>query len=209
MRGALQDIGLDDADLRRAGIRLLKLGMISPIERDSLRQFAAGLDEILVIEEKRGFIETLCKEALYGSGHTPLIVGKKDEKGQKLVRADNELDADEITRALARRLRGRVDAPMLESRLREIDRLPDLGAIPIVERQPYFCSGCPHNRSTVVPEGSIAGAGIGCHTLSIAMDRQTSGVTQMGGEGANWVGAETFHRNPAYIPEYRRWHLRP
>ena len=192
LRGALHDIGLDDEGLERAGIRLLKLGMIFPLERDILREFAAGLDEILVIEEKRSFIETFCKEALYGSGHTPLIVGKKDEAGKKLVKADNELDADEVLRILARRLSERVEAPLLERRLREINRLPDLGAIPIVARQPYFCSGCPHNRSTKVPDGSMAAAGIGCHTLAIMMDRNTAGVTQMGGEGANWVGAEAF-----------------
>ncbi len=192
LRGALHDIGLDDEALERAGIRLLKLGMIYPLEREILREFAAGLDEILVIEEKRSFIETFCKEALYGSGHTPLIVGKKDETGAKLVKADNELDADEIALVLARRLRGRVDAPQLEGRLRAIKRPPDLGVIPIAARSPYFCSGCPHNRSTKVPEGSMAGAGIGCHTLAIMMDRNTAGVTQMGGEGANWVGAEAF-----------------
>ena len=166
--------------------------MIFPLEREILSEFAAGLDEILVIEEKRSFIETFCKEALYGSGHTPLVVGKKDETGAKLVRADNELDADEITLVLARRLRGRVEAPGLERRLRAIKRAPDLGVIPIAARSPYFCSGCPHNRSTKVPEGSLAGAGIGCHTLAIMMDRNTAGVTQMGGEGANWVGAEAF-----------------
>ena len=192
LRGALLDIGMDEAALNRAGIRLLKLGMINPIEPDILRRFARGLDEILIIEEKRAFIETFCKDALYGSGHTPLVVGKRDERGRKLVKADNELDADEITRVLARRLRGKIDAPGLERRMRELERLPQLGAIPIVGRQPYFCSGCPHNRSTLVPEGSMAGAGIGCHTLSVLMDRQTSWVTQMGGEGANWVGAETF-----------------
>ncbi len=192
LRGALHDIGLDAEALQRAGIRLLKLGMIFPLEREILREFAAGLDEILVIEEKRSFIETFCKEALYGSGHTPLIVGKKDETGAKLVKADNELDADEITLVLARRLRGHVDAPLLERRLRVIKRQPDLGVIPIAARSPYFCSGCPHNRSTKVPEGSMAGAGIGCHTLAIMMDRNTAGVTQMGGEGANWVGAEAF-----------------
>ncbi|MYD10873.1 MAG: indolepyruvate ferredoxin oxidoreductase family protein [Chloroflexi bacterium] len=192
LRGALRDIGLDDEALKRAGIRLLKLGMIFPLEREILNEFAAGLDEILVIEEKRAFIETLCKEALYGSAHTPLIVGKKDETGVKLVKADNELDADEIALALARRLQGRVDAPGLERRLRAIKRQPDPGVIPIAARTPYFCSGCPHNRSTKVPEGSMAGAGIGCHTLAIMMDRKTAGVTQMGGEGANWVGAEAF-----------------
>ena len=192
LRGALLDIGLDDAALERAGIRLLKLGMIFPLEPGIVREFATGLDEILIIEEKRAFIETFCKEALYGSSHNPLVVGKKDEAGRKLVKADNELDADEITRILARRLQGRVEAPLLERRLREINRRPELGAIPIAARSPYFCSGCPHNRSTKVPEGSMAAAGIGCHTLAILMDRNTGGVTQMGGEGANWVGAEAF-----------------
>ena len=192
LRGALLEAGLDDAALEHAGIRLLKLGMIFPLEPDILREFAAGLDEILVIEEKRAFIEVFCKEALYGSGHTPLIIGKKDELGRKLVKADNELDADEILRVLARRLLGRIDAPLLERRLRDIKRAPGLGTIPIAARSPYFCSGCPHNRSTKVPDGSMAAAGIGCHTLAILMDRNTAGVTQMGGEGANWVGAETF-----------------
>ena len=151
------------------------------------------MDEILVIEEKRAFIEVFCKEALYGSGHEPLVIGKKDEAGNKLVKADNELDADEITAGAGAALAcGRVDAPLMERRLREINRLPGLGTIPIAARSPYFCSGCPHNRSTKVPEGSMAAAGIGCHTLAILMDRNTAGVTQMGGEGANWVGAETF-----------------
>lgn len=192
LRSALLEIGLDDDALARAGIRLLKLGMLFPLEPAIVREFAAGLQEILVIEEKRAFIEMFCKEALYGSSCQPRIVGKKDEAGDKLVKADNELDADEIVRILARRLNGRVDAPLLARRLREINRRLDLGTIPIVARSPYFCSGCPHNRSTKVPEGSMAAAGIGCHTLAILMDRQTGGVTQMGGEGANWVGAETF-----------------
>ncbi len=192
LRGALLDIGLDEAGLRKTGIRLLKLGMIHPIEPEILREFADGLGEILVIEEKRPFIETFCKEALYGSGHRPLIVGKKDQHGRRLVRADGELDADIITRVLAKRLQGRVDVPRLETRLRELDAESQSSLIPIVARQPYFCSGCPHNRSTVVPDGSMAAAGIGCHTLAILMDRDTAGVTQMGGEGANWVGAETF-----------------
>ncbi|MCY4070830.1 MAG: indolepyruvate ferredoxin oxidoreductase family protein [Chloroflexi bacterium] len=192
LRQALLDIGLDDAELERTGIRLLKLGMIFPLEPDILHQFADGLEEILVIEEKRSFIEMFCKEQLYTMPDAPRIVGKKDERGERLVKADNELDADEIVRVLARRLIGRVDAPMLERRLDQINSLPDMGTIPILARQPYFCSGCPHNRSTKVPDGSMAAAGIGCHTLAILMDRNTAGVTQMGGEGANWVGASLF-----------------
>ena len=203
LRGALRDIGLDDRALQRAGIRLLKLGLIYPLAPELLGEFADGLDEILVIEEKRAFIETLCKEALYGSANMPRIYGKKDDKGERLTRADYELDADEITRILGRFLRGRINtenaeaaAPRLERRLREIERAGASAALPILGRQPYFCSGCPHNRSTVVPAGSLAGAGIGCHTLAILMERDTAGVTQMGGEGANWVGAETFTDMP-------------
>ena len=122
----------------------------------------------------------------------PRILGKRDQAGRWLVKADNELDADEIVRVLSRCLEGRVDAPNLMRRLEEINSLPDLGTIPILARQPYFCSGCPHNRSTKVPDGSMAAAGIGCHTLAILMDRNTAGVTQMGGEGASWVGASLF-----------------
>lgn len=192
VRQALMEIGLSDADLERHGIRLLKLGMIFPIEPDILNDFAEGLEEILVIEEKRAFIEMFCKEALYGKPNAPRIVGKKDDTGRKLVKADSELDADDIVRILARRLEERVRIPQIEQRLTEIAILPDLGTIPILSRQPYFCSGCPHNRSTVVPDGSLAMAGIGCHTMALLMDRDTTGVTQMGGEGVNWVGASFF-----------------
>ena len=196
LRQALLEIGLTDEDLERQGIRLLKLGMIFPLEPHILKEFATGLEEILVIEEKRSFIEMLCKELLYGMTDAPRILGKKDEQGRKLVKADNELDADDIVQILARRFEGRVDAPLLERRLNEIATMPDLGTIPLLNRQPYFCSGCPHNRSTNVPEGSLAGAGIGCHTMVLLMDRDTSGVTQMGGEGVNWVGAHPILRKP-------------
>ena len=192
LRQALREIGLDDADLERAGLRLLKLGMIFPLAPVILRDFAQGLDEILVIEEKRSFIETFCKELLYDMPGAPRIVGKRDGDGRRLVRADNELDADAIVPALSRWLDGRIDAPMLSQRLRQIEATESTGAIEILSRHPYFCSGCPHNRSTKVPEGSMAAAGIGCHTLAILMDRNTAGVTQMGGEGANWVGASLF-----------------
>jgi indolepyruvate ferredoxin oxidoreductase len=196
LREALLDIGLYDAELEKFGIRLLKLGMTFPVEPEILNTFADGLEEILVIEEKRSFIEMFCKDLLYGASNTPRIVGKKDETGRKLVPSDNELDADAIVRILARRLEERVQLPQLEKRLSDLSLLPNLGTIPVISRQPYFCSGCPHNRSTLVPEGSIASAGIGCHTMTLMMDRDTSGVTQMGGEGANWVGASFFTETP-------------
>lgn len=196
VRQALMDIGLSDEDLMRKGIRLLKLGMIFPIEPEVLKEFATGLEEILVIEEKRSFIEMFCKEILYGRTDAPRIVGKLDDNGRKLVKADSELDADEIVRILARRLEDRIEIPNLDRRLNELSMIPDLGTIPLLSRQPYFCSGCPHNRSTNLPEDSIAGAGIGCHTMVLLMDRETSGVTQMGGEGVNWVGASYFSDTP-------------
>ena len=194
LRQALIDLGLDDEGLARAGIRLLKLGMIFPLEPTILHEFADGLEEILVVEEKRAFIEMFCKALLYGRENAPPIFGKKDEQGRQLFRADYELDADEIADVLARRLSGRITMALPNGRHAPLDL--SAGMAPLLARQPYFCSGCPHSRSTHVPPGSLAGAGIGCHTLAIGMDRSTSGVTQMGGEGANWVGAAAFSDVP-------------
>ena len=191
LRQALMDLGLDDEGLARAGIRLLKLGMIFPLEPTILHEFADGLEEILVVEEKRSFIEMFAKDLLYGQENAPRIFGKKDEEGRQLFRADYELEADEIADVLARRLSGRVTMD-----LHHAPRDMSAGTMPLLTRQPYFCSGCPHSRSTHVPQGSLAGAGIGCHTLAIGMERSTSGVTQMGGEGANWVGAAAFSDMP-------------
>lgn len=192
LRQALMDLGLDDEGLARAGIRLLKLGMIFPLEPTILHEFADGLEEILVVEEKRSFIEMFAKDLLYGRENAPRIFGKKDEEGRQLFRADYELDADEIADVLARRLSGRITMDFERPAPRDLS----VGTMPLLARQPYFCSGCPHSRSTHVPQGSLAGAGIGCHTLAIGMERSTSGVTQMGGEGANWVGAAAFSDMP-------------
>ena len=194
LRQALMDLGLDDDGLARAGIRLLKLGMIFPLEPTILHEFADGLEEILVVEEKRSFIEMFAKDLLYGRENAPRIFGKKDEEGRRLFRADYELDADEIADVLARRLSGRITMDLPDGRPAARDL--SVETMPLLARQPYFCSGCPHSRSTHVPQGSLAGAGIGCHTLALGMDRSTSGVTQMGGEGANWVGAAAFSDMP-------------
>ena len=192
LRQALGDLGLDDGALRRHGIRLLKLGMLYPLERGIVREFARGLEELLVVEEKRGFLELLLREALYELPDRPRIVGKRDDAGQILVPADGELDADVVARVVARRLERRIALDSVRARVAVIEAARERPVSLTLARPPYFCSGCPHNRSTVVPEGSMAAGGIGCHGLAMNMGRNVIGITQMGGEGAQWVGLAPF-----------------
>ncbi len=194
VREALGQIGLDNEALHRYGIRLLKVGMMYPLEPDIVREFAQGLEEVLVIEEKRAFIELFIRDILYDLSERPRVIGKKDEHGNFFVRGDYELDADEIVGILAQRLSRRVPQEQIEARLAILNPPPaQTVSIPLnISRTPYFCSGCPHNRSTVVPDGSYAGSGIGCHTLSMLMDRNVLDLTHMGGEGAQWAGASPF-----------------
>lgn len=198
LRQALADFGLDDNDLARYGVRLLKLGMISPVEPEIVRQFSRGLEEIFVIEEKRPFIERQIRDILYHEPMRPRVVGKEDEDGRQLVPIDGELTPDRMAGPLAARLRAFVDPLALDARLAAIQRAAGRAALPMASelaRAPFFCSGCPHNRSTIIPEGSLVGAGIGCHTLvQLANDprREGTGLTQMGGEGAQWIGQAPF-----------------
>jgi indolepyruvate ferredoxin oxidoreductase len=192
LRQALGEMGLDDAALARYGIRLLKLGMLFPLERTIIHEFARGLEEMLVIEEKRSFVELFARDILYNATERPRIVGKSDEKGEPLVPADGELDSDRIAMILASRLERKIDLPSVTARVALLDALHQRPAPLVLARQPFFCSGCPHNRSTVVPEGSLAGGGIGCHGMALTMNRGTFGITHMGGEGAQWVGAAPF-----------------
>ena len=198
LRQAISDLGLEDEDLRRHGIRLLRLAMVWPLEPGIVRRFAAGLDEILVLDEKRAFIELFVRDILYGRAGAPRVVGKTDERGRRLVPADGELGADRIARVLADRLRsgvlgGEVGAlPVtVEARLAIIEAASGAGA-PDVARLPYWCSGCPHNRSTALPEGSFAGAGVGCHAMALWIDDRAQTIHQMGGEGATWIGRAPF-----------------
>jgi indolepyruvate ferredoxin oxidoreductase len=192
LRQALADLGLDDAALRRHGIRLLKLGMLFPLERGIVREFSRGLEELFVVEEKRGFLELLLRDALYDLADHPRIVGKRDEAGQVLVPADGELDADLVAPVVARRLGRRVALDSVRTRVAAIEAARERPVSLTLARLPYFCSGCPHNRSTVVPEGSMAAGGIGCHGLAMNMGRNVIGITQMGGEGVQWVGLAPF-----------------
>ncbi|MGH3565406.1 MAG: indolepyruvate ferredoxin oxidoreductase family protein [Pseudonocardia sp.] len=198
VRQGLRDLGLDgtdsdpDAALRRAGIKLLRLGMIHPVERELLREFAAGVETVLVVEEKSPFVEAAVRDALYGLPDAPLVIGSADAFGAPLVPVAGELTAGLLAGPLRRVLAAHPEialAPDPAARPR-----PMLDLLP-VNRTPYFCSGCPHNRSTTVLEGAVAGGGIGCHAMVAFTKRPSSEVTtltQMGGEGAQWIGQAPF-----------------
>ncbi|MGH8820190.1 MAG: indolepyruvate ferredoxin oxidoreductase family protein, partial [Rhodoferax sp.] len=215
-RQALIDLGLDDATCHQMGVRLHKVGVVWPLEAQLTREFATGLKEIMVVEEKRQVIEYQVKEELYNWRFDvrPNVVGKFNEAGDgefsggewsmanptanTLLRANADLSPALIAGAIARRLKklgvdgdmaARIDAQLaiLQAKERSMQVL-EVKA----DRLPWFCSGCPHNTSTVVPEGSRAMAGIGCHFMATWMDRSTVGFTQMGGEGVPWVGQQPF-----------------
>ena len=189
-------LGIDEAEAQRLGVTAYKVGMAWPLEQEGVREFARGLETIAVVEEKRAFIETQVKEALYPLPNRPEIVGKKNERGETLFRQTLDLNPLEIALALGRELLTRsASEPRIQAAMHELEAMAaSAGAPSIAERQPYFCSGCPHNTSTKVPEGSRASAGIGCHYMVQWMDRETTGFTHMGGEGANWIGEAKFSK---------------
>jgi len=197
LREALRELGLDDAALRHHGVRILKVGMLFPMEPGIVRTFARGLEEILVVEEKRSFVEMFLRDVLYNDTVHPRVVGKRDEQGRPLVPADGELDADRIAQIVASRLERKLQLESITARVALLEALRERPAALTLARPAYFCSGCPHNRSTQVPEGSMAAAGIGCHGMALTMpERRTAGVTHMGGEGAQWVGMAPFTNTP-------------
>ncbi|MGH9021949.1 MAG: indolepyruvate ferredoxin oxidoreductase family protein, partial [Acidimicrobiia bacterium] len=201
VRQALLGMGLDDEVLARHGIRLLKLGMPFPLDEALVRRFGAGLREIVVVEEKRPFVELFVKDALYGVTDRPTVVGRRDERGGPLLSGAGELDPDAIAIALGPRLLAGHQIPSVQARLDGLTRLEHLAqestaAGAVLRRTAYFCSGCPHNRSAQVPDGALVGGGIGCHGMVLLMSpRQVGeviGLTQMGGEGAQWIGMAPF-----------------
>ena len=193
VRQALQYLGIDDAEARRLGLRIYKVAMTWPLEPEGALRFARGLQKVIVVEEKRALIEAQLKEICYGKLDMPQIVGKRDEHGSELFQSNAALDPNHVAISIGRRILEYARDPQLEARVGEQERLaarvPDK---PAMDRTPYFCSGCPHNTGTLVPEGSRALAGIGCHFMAQWMDRSTAGFTQMGGEGASWVGEAPF-----------------
>jgi indolepyruvate ferredoxin oxidoreductase len=193
---ALDDLGIDRQRAGEIGLKVFKVGMNWPLEPEGIRRFAEGLEEILVVEEKRGVVETQLKEQLYNwqTKRRPLIVGKQDERGEWLLPSNGELTPALIARVLAKRMRRFHSSTDIEERVRFLEQQDRHLAVLAtdVERQPHFCSGCPHNTSTRVPEGSRAVGGIGCHFMAAWMDRDTVTYTQMGGEGATWIGQAPF-----------------
>ncbi|MBS1143894.1 MAG: Pyruvate ferredoxin/flavodoxin oxidoreductase [Proteobacteria bacterium] len=201
VRQALDELGIDDALAAEIGIRLFKVGMVWPLEPEGVRHFAEGLEEILVVEEKRQLLEYQLKEELYNwkDDVRPRVIGKFDEIGEWseggwLLPATGELPVATIARVIAERIGRFFTSPTIAARLALIESKQKAALTPVVlaERKPHFCSGCPHNSSTRVPEGSRAVAGIGCHYMVTWMDRSTSTFTHMGGEGVPWVGQAPF-----------------
>ncbi|MDQ0779899.1 indolepyruvate ferredoxin oxidoreductase [Streptomyces aurantiacus] len=194
---ALRILGFDAAELAGTGIRLLKLGVIHPLDPEIVTEFVSGLDEVVVVEEKRPFLETRFKELLFGLPGAPIVTGKTMPDGSECLSAHGELGPDRIAVALASRLRAHVHMPTVVDRQADGRRPPGRRTtLPLVVRTPYFCSGCPHNSSVKVPQGSLVGAGIGCHGLALTMSPDlvgdVTGLTQMGGEGAQWLGMSPF-----------------
>ncbi|MFI8992539.1 indolepyruvate ferredoxin oxidoreductase family protein [Streptomyces sp. NPDC053542] len=201
---ALDDLGLDEAAMEALGLRLIRMGMPFPVADEDLVAMTGDLEQVLVVEDKVPFLEGLLKEALYRTADAPVVVGRREEDGRPLLTARGTLGAEDVARALARRIgadrlpdaaQAHLDAltPARPARI----TLPTVAA-----RTPYFCSGCPHNTSTRTDDGTLVGVGIGCHAM-IALDgagRGTQiGLTQMGGEGAQWIGIAPFTDDAHFV----------
>ena len=196
VRRALLELGIDERRADGLGLKVYKVGLVWPLESEGLKQFARGLKRLIVVEEKRGLLEQQIKEILYGWSNRPEVIGKTDEDGKTLFPASGRLEAINIALAVGKRLVASTGDEELIRRLEQIQSRREASVIdsPAMIRTPYFCAGCPHSSSTVVPDGSRAMAGIGCHFMAVWMDRNTAGFTQMGGEGASWNGEAPFSK---------------
>jgi len=194
VRQALDELGIDAARAAEAGLVLYKVGMSWPLEPEGMRRFCAGLEDVLVVEEKRPIVEDQIARLLYNEPSRPRLLGKRDEHGAALVPGVGELSPSRVALAVRGWLERR--APGLVARAPSRAGGAEVVAGGLV-RLPAFCSGCPHNTSTVVPDGSLALGGIGCHGMAVWLpERRTLSVTQMGGEGANWIGQAPFTETP-------------
>jgi indolepyruvate ferredoxin oxidoreductase len=196
VRQALDQLGIDEVKCNDLGLRIFKVACPWPISRAELKAFAEGLDLIICVEEKRSLIEVQVREELYGSANQPVVVGKRDESENWLFPVKGALDPHDIAIAVGERILRRGHVEEIANRVARLKQAQSAVAAmtDVSARTPYFCSGCPHNSSTVVPQGMRAYAGIGCHFMSQWMDRNTLGWTHMGGEGANWIGEAPFSK---------------
>src|SRR5271154_297275 len=200
VRQAFDELGIDEGKCNALGIRLYKVGCSWPLSQRELKEFSEGLQLIIVVEEKRSLLEVQVREELYGTANQPVCIGKRDEQGDWLFPVKGALDPNDVAICIGERLlkfHRNDDIAGRVARLKENQRIA-AETTDIAQRIPYFCSGCPHNTSTVVPEGMRAYAGIGCHYMAQWMDRSTLGYTHMGGEGANWIGEAPFS-NRAHV----------
>ncbi|MFY2763971.1 indolepyruvate ferredoxin oxidoreductase family protein [Arenimonas sp. MALMAid1274] len=191
---ALEYLGIDRRTAEDIGIRVYKVGMTWPLEPVGIREFARGLQDIIVVEEKRSFIERQMKEYMYNWEARPSIIGKYDEAGEWVLPSTNELTPATIAGVIGRRIQRFHDSEQIRATLKWMHEKESELAQPraLFPRVPHYCSGCPHNSSTVVPEGSRALGGIGCHYMVTWMDRKTDTFTHMGGEGVTWSGQAPF-----------------
>ncbi|PFH20177.1 indolepyruvate ferredoxin oxidoreductase family protein [Burkholderia sp. JKS000303] len=193
VRQAIDDLDVTDAELEALGVAIYKVACTWPLEPEGLREFASGLDLLMVVEEKRSLLESQIKDMLYHVPNAPAVIGKSDEHGKKLFPVEMSLNSVQIAIALGQRIAHLDGGGRLAERVTFLAELSEVAFAPeAMQRSFYFCSGCPHNSSTVIPQGSKAYAGIGCSWMAQTMDRNTLGYTQMGAEGMAWVGEAPF-----------------
>ncbi|SOE92125.1 indolepyruvate ferredoxin oxidoreductase [Burkholderia sp. D7] len=192
---AVDDLNFSETELAAIGVAIYKVACTWPLEPEGLREFADGLDLLMVVEEKRSLLEFQIKDILYRAPNAPVVIGKHDEKGKKLFPVEMSLNSVQIAIALGERLAGFSADEKIADRVAMLSdlSLKEFAPEPML-RSFYFCSGCPHNSSTVIPEGSKAYAGIGCSWMAQTMERSTLGYTQMGAEGMAWVGEAPFSK---------------
>jgi indolepyruvate ferredoxin oxidoreductase len=198
LESALLLLGLDERERERLGVRLLKVDLVWPLERERVREFADGLEAIVVVDSRRAWLEEQVRAALYDGSSRARVLGQHDERGAPWLARRNEISGGTLAQDLAAWLDARCDGPKLAARLAPLEAAlarASLGAEP--SRAPHFCSGCPHSSSTKLPEGSLAGGGIGCHTMALLMpEREVRLLGAMGSEGAHWIGLAPYTEAP-------------
>jgi indolepyruvate ferredoxin oxidoreductase len=193
---ALDRLQIGPEQLEQLGVRLVRAEFVYPIHPEDVREFAAGVEEVIVVEDKRPFVERQIRDVLYGQDHQPRVIGKHDEQGRPFIAMNGAVASDPLGHQLARRWKVKVPAAQREAEKRAPRQLP-------MVRTPFFCSGCPHNLSTKADADQLVGAGIGCHSL-IFVDPsgqrgKVLGAPQMGGEGAQWLGMAPFTSEDHYV----------